>query len=873
MEAIKLRTDYLDNPTGLGNTEPEFYWNCEGGMIQTAYHLIVKKALGEGNYKTVWDSGKVESGSMTHIAYEGEPLTSRDRLLWEVSLRDENRVWGVPKSSSFEIGLLYREDWKAKWITGNCKPKKNVRQPVSCFRKDFKAEGNIELARLYISACGLYEASLNGERVGEYVLAPGCTDYRKRIQYQTYDVTPNLCEGDNRLELLLADGWYRGSIGCFGQTNVFGRQTKLLCQLEILYENGSREIIGSDDSFAWSDDGSIRFADLKDGEVVEAGRKPSFGEKAKMISEKLIPSAADNVPITEHEHFRAKLLITPSGKRVLDFDQNMAGFIAFYVKGEKGQKLHLTLGEILDENGEFTQKNMVEQKPVREFGKMTEMMLMTGNSGKVKGEMQNTPRQEILFTCSGEKDFYKTKFALFGFRYALVETEMDVKPEDFEAIAVYSDLRQTGEFECSNGKVNQLLRNTMWSMKSNFADVPTDCPTRERLGWTGDAQIFFRTGAYLMDTAPFFRKWLRDMRDNQFENGKISAVIPYAGLSMLYDNTGGSVGWADAAVLIPYRFWKVFGDKKILAENYGMMRAYAMFMIKNTGHKDKKKARENPYDPYIYEKGMHLGEWLEPEEFQDKIAAGHRALHTEECTAYLHYTMEHMAEADAVLGKSEDAGIFAEYAEGAAKAYQYLFLREGAPDTDRQAKLVRPLAFGIAKGEVKKALEDRLVKAVENRGCRIGTGFLSTPFILRTLTDMGRADLAYKTLENEEQPGWLYEVNQGATTVWENWEGTVSHNHYSPGAVCQWLFDTAAGIRTDGENHFYIAPVPGGSFTYVEAAYDSLYGRVEAGWKKEIDGTHTYTVKIPANTSADIALPDGTRRSVGAGRYSFKTGK
>lgn len=864
MKAVHLRTDYLENPVGLGNPAPEFYWKCEGGIRQTAYRIMA--FCGE---KQLWDSGKVQSSSMTHIAYEGTTLASRMQVTWTVRLWDENDIPGEIQEAFFEMGLLDTSDWKAEWITGDYKPKKNMRWPVDCFGRKFSIQKAVKKARLYVSACGLYEAALNGHRVGTYVLAPGCTDYRKRIQYQSYDVTDLLCSGDNRLKFLLADGWYRGSVGCFGQTNVFGRRTKLLCQMEVLYEDGSEETIVSGSTFRWSNDGRIRFADLKDGEVVDAGRKPSYFGHARVISEKIIPAAADNVEIREQEHFRAKLLTTPSGKKVLDFGQNLAGFVTFTVQGRKGQEIHLTLGEILDEQGEFTQKNMVEHKPEKEFGKLTEILLMTGNGSKVKGKLQNTPKQEIWFTCSGEKDVYKTKFSIFGFRYALVETELEIHPEDFEAVAVYSDLEQTGRFSCSNEKINQLFCNTLWSMKSNFADVPTDCPTRERLGWTGDAQIFFETGAYLMNTAPFFRKWLRDMQDNQFKNGKISAVVPYNGLSMLYDNTGVSVGWGDAAVLVPYRFWKCFGDKRILEENYEMMYKYAMFMIGNTGHKEKKKAKENPFNQYTYEKGMHLGEWLEPEEFQDQIEAGHNTLHTEECTAYLHMTMRHMAKAAELLGKSKDAALFAEYADGAARAYRHLFLRNGVPDTDRQAKLIRPLAFGIAEGEEKKALEGRLALAVENRKYRIGTGFLSTPFVLKTLTEMGRADLAYKMLENEEQPGWLFEIDQNATTVWENWEGTVSHNHYSPGAVCQWMFDTAAGIRLEGENHFVICPVPGGTLTHAEAKYDSIYGQAESGWEKEENGTIRYRVVIPANTSAEVILPDGRRQNVGAGTYLF----
>lgn len=306
----------------------------------------------------------------------------------------------------------------------------------------------------------------------------------------------------------------------------------------------------------------------------------------------------------------------------------------------------------------------------------------------------------------------------------------------------------------------------------------------------------------------------------------------------------------------------------MLRDFYEVMRGYAMFMIKNTGHKDRKAAKANPFNQYTYEKGMHLGEWLEPEEFKDNISAGSKMLHTEECTAYLHYTMRHMAEAAHALEKTEDEELFSEYAQGAKNAYQWLFLKDGIPQTDRQAKLVRPLAFGLADDGEKEALELQMVKAVQNRRYRIGTGFLSTPFVLGTLSGMGRSDLAYQMLENEEAPGWLYEVRTGATTIWEDWEGTVSRNHYSPGAVCQWLFDTVAGIRIGGENHFVIAPVPGGTLSYAEASYRSLYGKVSSRWER-MDGNIQFVVEIPANTTAEIILPDGRKYMAECGRHIF----
>ncbi len=865
MKPIDLKVEYLKQPLGLGIHNPRFYWNCSAGIEQSAYQIIVKR-----NGDSIWNSGKVESSAMSHIRYEGKELTSRDQLSWQVRLWDESNKAGEWEESTFEMGLLEKEDWSAKWITGNYKPRKNTRWPVDYFKKNFSIRSNVSHARLYITACGIYKAEINHQRVGRFCLAPGCTDYRFRLQYQTYDVT-DLLAGENTLEIQLADGWYRGSVGCFGLTNVFGRQTKLLCQLEIVYEDGSTEIFGSDASFQWSNDGPIQFADLKDGELYDASKSPSYSGTATESLVLIHPTASNNVEPVEQEVFTGKLIQTPERKCVIDFGQNLAGFLAFKIKGKKGQKVKLYCGEILDENGEFTQKNIQAKKPVNEFGKMTELLLITGKEDKISKELQPTPKQEIEFICSGGEDEYKMEFSIFGFRYVLIETEANFSAADFKAIAVYSDMERSGHFSCSNELVNRFYENTVWSMKSNFLDVPTDCPTRERMGWTGDGQVFFQTAAYFMNVASFFRKWLLDMKDGQFKNGKSSAVIPYQGASMLYDNTGGSVGWADAVVLIPYRYWKCYGDVDILYEFYDMMRKYAMFMIKNTGHKNKTTGSKNPYNKYVYEKGMHLGEWLEPEEFKDK-EMGTKILHTEECTAYLHYTMKHMEEIAATVGKKEDAELFHEYAEGAKKAYEYLFLGTGSIDTERQAKLVRPLALGVAEGTVKENLEIRLVKAVENRRYCIGTGFLSTPFILPVLTAAGHVETAYKMLENEQAPGWLAEVKAGATTVWEDWEGRVSHNHYSPGAVCEWMFHTVAGVQIRKERQFRIAPVPGGTLTYAKAEYQSIYGMVKSSWEMEED-EYVFSISIPVNTRAEILLPNGEAYEVGCGAYSYRVKK
>ena len=863
MKAVHLQTEYLTEPLGLGLASPRFYWNCEGGISQSAYQIVVKRGD-----EIVWDTGKVSSPVMSHIRYKGKPLKSRDIVDWSVTLWDENDQPGESSESHFELGLLSPADWKAQWISGSYKPKKGVRYPADCFKKEFTVNGKIKKARLYSTARGVYDVTVNGQRINDFILAPGMTDYRKRIQYQTYDVTA-LLDDSNTLELRLADGWFRGSVAAYGVTNVYGMQTSVLAQLEITYEDGQRETICTGPDWDWSNDGPIRFADLKDGEIVDASMRPTYGSKAQVVAppKNVAICASNNVPVTEHERFTPTLLTAEDGTKVLDFGQNIAGYVEFTVQGEPGQRIKLICGEVLDEKGLVDMSLIQESRPAKGWTQLSLMQKLMTNT--IKGENDPTPRQEIVFTCSGGMDHYKTSFAVFGFRYAQVACDFEIDPANFTAIAVYSDMEQTGDFTCSDEWVNRLLENTRWSMKGNFLDVPTDCPTRERLGWTGDAQIFFDTGAYLMNTAPFFGKWLEDMEDARYKNGLIPSVLPYNGVDMMYKNSGMSVGWADAMYLIPYRYYKRYGDYGILRRHWPMIENYAEYLMTHTGLTDKNAAKANPYDKYTYEKGnVHFGEWLEPEEFRGG-AYNPREKHPEECTAYLHLAMKTISEIARLLDKPAFAEKCEEYAEGSKKAYNTLFVETGTMDTDRQAKLVRPLALGLLDDKAKVYAKNRLKQAVENYNYRVGTGFLSTPFVLPVLTAADELDTAYKMLENTESPGWLHEVVNGATTIWESWEGDCSRNHYSPGAVCQWLFDTVAGIRVSGPRKFTVTPQPGGSLTHAEGRYQSLYGEIVSSWENDEDGQITSTITVPANTTADIKLPDGEQQTVTAGTYTY----
>lgn len=837
IKAINLKTEYLQNPLRIDIVRPRFMWNVDGAVKQTAYQIIAKV-----NGKTVWNSGKVESSAMTYIPYGGSELHSRERVNWSVKLWDENGEGGKVSHSFFEMGLLEPNDWKAKWITGNYKAKKKERYPVDNFRKQISVDAEVKSARLYITACGLYEARLDGKKIGNFCLAPGHTDYRKRVQYQTYDVTEMLSQGGHSLTVQLADGWYRGSTGAWGIRNQYGTETKLMAQLEITYADGKQATIITDGSWDWSNDGPIRFADNKDGEVVNANREPSYSGKAKVTSHTVIPTASNNVPVTEHEQFTPTVSKSPNGKWLLDFGQNIAGYISFRIQANEGQKLIFRFGELLDREGNLTLKNI-----------------------QCVSKEKASPLQQIIYTCREGLNEYKTTFAVFGFQYAEVETDIELQPEDVTAIAVYSDIEQTGFFECSNELLNRFVEATIWSTKSNSLDIPTDCPTRERHGWTGDAQIFFETANYLFDYAAFSKKYLKDVYDWQKKDGRLPQIAPYGGVDFYMWTLNGSVGWSDAGILIPYRFWKLYGDKQILIDYYDRMKRYAGFMMNRCGKLGlmaKPLGIKGEAKKYAVNAGQSYGEWAEPKEVYPNDWKDMVAPHPEVSTAYTSYVLGCMAEIAEELGHADDATMFHEYSDGCKKAYQAMAeLSDYSLDTDRQARLVRPLAFDLLNEQQKEYARKRLVQALENYGWRLGTGFLSTPLILDVLAQYD-LDAAYRLLENEEMPGWLFMPKNGATTIWESWEGTqaqggiASLNHYSKGAVCEWLFKTMCGIRIDGENHFVIAPKPGGSLTHAKAVYHSIYGTVESGWEKTEEG-YLSRISIPANTTATFILPEG----------------
>lgn len=838
MRATDLKTEYLHDPLGIDIDRPRLQWNCEGGILQTAYRIVT-----EG-----WDSGKVMTSSM-HAVYP-LPLSERERVKWKVMLWDENGMPGEWSEAFFETGI---KTWNAEWITGNYRPKRRKRFPVDCFRKTFSCV-SVSKARLYITACGTYEAMINGKRAGNFILAPGITDYRKRVQYQTYDVKDLLKEGENVITVQLADGWYRGCVGAWGLRNQYGTETKLLVRLDITDREGNVTAICSDGSWEWSSDGPIRMADNKDGEIYDARMAPSYSGKAKITSHSAVPASSLNVHVTEHERLSPKLIITPSGKRVLDFGQNMAGYVSFAVNASDGDTIRLRFGELIGKDGEFTQKNI---------------QLSTKN--------RITPLQEVRYTCRDGLNQYKTTFSIFGFQYVLVESDIDIRPEDFTAVAVYSDMEETSSFSSSNELLNRFYESTLWSARNNSCDLPTDCPTRERHGWSGDAQIFCGTASYLFNYRSFIAKYLRDLTDGQMRNGCIRQIAPYGGVDFYMSAMNGSAGWSDAVVLIPWKLYERYGDMRILEEMYPAMRRYAEYKRKRVGRwyiTSLPTGVGIKYSRMICNYGQSYGEWAEPADVKPFGISDFISPHPEETTAYVVYLMEHMEKIAELLGEHGDEKRYRDCADKVRTGYRMLVkTKKYSLDTGRQAKQVRPLYMKLLDEKDTSFAEERLLRSLDDYGWRLGTGFLSTPFILDVLTGIG-TEYAYRLLENEDIPGWLSMPKNGANTVWEAWEGPNSAqggigslDHYSKGAVMEWVFSTMCGVKVSGENHFTVTPLPGGHFTFASFEYKSVFGKISSSWRKE-NGHTLYEIYIPSNCTADVVI-NGSIKHAAAGRYIF----
>ena len=872
-----LACEGLTDPIGIGARQPQLSWRYQGGF-QTAYQI----EAGE------WDSGKVESAQSLRVPYEGPELASGQRISWRVRLwideGEEPSEWSEP--AWWETGLLEPDDWSAVWIEPDREEDPEERHPAPFFRREFELDGEVASARLYVTAHGVYRAHLNGQVVGDAVLTPGFTSYHKRLQYQTYEVTDLLRSGGNALGAIVGDGWWRGNIG-LGR-NVFGERLGLLAQLHVTLKGGGERVIGTDGEWTASS-GPIVFSDLRDGETYDARLEmpgwdePGFEQTWRPVRVADLPKtnlvAPVAPPVRRRERFKpVEILHTPSGQTVVDFGQNIAGRVRLTLAGPAGTTVKLRHGETLDRDGNFTMENL--QLPLPGSHEL---------------------RQEVRYTLNGRgTEVYEPLFTFHGFRYALVEG-FDPTPDDIEAIALYSDLEIAGEFESSDGRLNQLQSNILWSQKGNFLSVPTDCPQRERLGWTGDAQLYARTGLFLMEAGTFYRKYLLDLAADQNENGRVTNWVPDVFrpeggnpvIRQLGSRTMGSAGWGDAAVILPLTHYRMTGDIGALRAQYSSMKKWIAY-VQESASKTPWHRAANPAllldndrrrrERYIWDTTYHWGEWLEPGVFGSprKMMGGmlRRMIFSEPevGTAYYAHSTRLMAETAEILGLTDEAEEYRRLSARVREAFQAEFISaNGRIGSDRQASYVQALHFDLVPDDRKQAAVDRLVELIRKAGTHLDTGFLSTPFLLPVLTEAGRLDVAYELLMQDTIPSWLYPVTKGATTIWETWEGiapdgkvTASHNHYAYGAVGTYLYEYVAGIRPTepGFRTVEIRPHPGGGLTRARAAHVSPYGRIESSWRIE-GGVFSLDVEIPGGVSAEVVLPDGGAEQAGPGRHRF----
>ena len=848
MKVINLKTEYLLNPLGIDIVHPTLTWNVSGDDIKFQKAFELAYTLNGEEFKV-----SIETSS-THYQFEKE-LKSRDYVSWKIRVQNENGKWSdFSEEQCFSIGLLKKTDWSAKWIYGDYNVSKKERYPVDYFKKEFDLK-EVRDATLYVTALGIYETYINGEKVGNALLTPGSTDPRKRIQYDTFNVSSLLKVGHNEIVLLLADGWYRGSIGAKGFTYVFGENTKVMAQLELA--NGEK--IVTDESWKWSNDGPITFADLKDGEIVDFNKEPSFDGKVRIGSyDKEITSSNNAHVVVLSRNNPSRVKNSKNKKQVFEFENNVAGNIYLKLNGKVGSKIHFRLGEMLDDNDEVTLKNV---QCIR------------------KGK--KTPLQEVVVTLKEGLNEYESKFFYGGFKYAEVLENDGVEIVEIKQLAITSEMERVSTFECSSELVNIFYNNTVRSCRSNFVDIPTDCPTRERMGWTGDSQIIFDTASYLFDCHAFFRKHLKDVYDRQDKNGRLPQIAPYSAEDWFMGVMNGSVGWADAGILIPYRMYLQYQDINILKTHYDDMVRYAKFMIKRCGGargiyaiyaKPLHLSKENK--KYGVNNGQSYGEWAEPADVKSFVWTDFAEPHPEESMAYTYWMMDLMVKISNLLGKSVDIALFEEYRDGVKRAYQELVTKERHTiDTNRQCKQVRPLYLDLLNEEQTKFAKERLIKALDNYDWKLGTGFLSTPLILYVLEKID-PNYAYKLLLNEKMPGWLYMAKENTGTIWEGWEGPKSQagiaslNHYSKGAMVEWLYKSMLGIKVRGENKFEISPVIGEGIEFAKGSYNSLYGNITSEWKKQ-NNVVVFDIVVPVNTSATF-IYNGITKNLDPGKYHFE---
>lgn len=852
LRPIRLRTDCSENPIGMDNPCPTLRWEMPGeeNVCRLAARQIQaadsREALirGEANR---WDSGWVDSLQTNEADYGGATCGSRERLWWRVRVRaDDDKVGPWSEPAWWEYGLLNPEDWSARWITTNITGGPRTCAPAPYLRTEFFLPEPPVQARLYITALGLYECEINGQPICLDVLAPGWTDYRKRVLVQTFDVTALLRGGQNAIGVILGDGWYCGHVSSKDRQE-YGLRPALLSQLEIAFRDGSSRRVSSDGNWSYST-GPIVENDLLMGETYDARSElgkwssPDYGEMSEwqpvveMPGPKIALTASASPRIRRQEVFSLhapSLAELPEGRIALfDVLQNIAGRTRIAVRGSRGSRFRIRHGEMLDEQGALYVDNL------------------------------RRARCTDYYICKGEDtELWEPRFTYHGFRYVEI-TAFDKASEisSAEAIAVYSDMEATGDFSCSHDLLNRLFQNIHWSLKGNFVDVPTDCPQRdERLGWTGDAQVFIPTASFLRNVSGFFSKWALDMSDAQKPNGAISSVAPEVDVRTSED---AGPGWSDAVIICPWEIYRAYGDRRILEQNFPAMQRYVEYLRLQQCKGD---IRCHP----DLEKWDGHGDWLAMDGGVDREGNTPKDLIG---TAYLAYDLELLSRIADVLGRADDARSYRAWRENVVRAFRRRFVTEDhLLIGNTQTSYVLALHFHLLSGTARRIAVNELVKNLRKRSFHLTTGFLGTPYICQVLEDNGHLDIAYRLLEQETFPSWLFPVKNGATTTWERWDGWTpengfqnaymnSFNHYAYGAIGAWMVRTVAGIELDpdqpGGSHLFLRPRPGGTVTNAEARWHTVRGLAAIQWNQSDDRLEL-AFTIPAYSHATLLPPAG----------------
>ncbi len=887
----------MKEPIGI-DERPVFSWVLTSGrqkVVQVQYRIRVQKADGQ----FCWDSGEVESSSNTCIVYEGRPLESAAAYIWDVEVID-NYGRRASGRASFETAMLQKEDWKARWAESTIpvsdrKDGFGNQPPATMFRHRFavRKDSPVAAARLYCTARGVYKLYLNGEETAGSVLAPGYAAYDRIFPYQTYNVTALLHTGDNVLGMYVGDGWYFNQETAIHKGETASGQHSVLFQLHIRYQDGTEEAVYSDGTEKTAH-GPVQFSDLFAGERYDArlaqegwstadyddtGWTPVRLAEGTDTSLKASPddciAAVSELPVQ-------RLFEAPNGDLLADFGQNMAGRVRVRAALPAGVKMALEHFEVTDrENNYFN------------------TIYMTNGVGAGAD-------QKAEYVADGGESVYEPLFTYFGFRYVRIrffdpegnELSGDQRPniaaQDLTAIALSTRKEELGTFACSDERLNRLYQNIRWSQRSNMLSIPTDCPQREKAGWTGDAGIYIGTALLNEEVTPLFTRWLKSVEADQQEDGSVPMVVPfnetYRNMSQMMSQMTGMkghvspAGWGDACVKIPWTMYQVTGNRRILQSSYRMMQRWCDYVIRSAeicGRPDLPQEKER----YLWDSGFHYGEWLIPSTsrggFADQEATGMAMALTARYIAPIfgYISVSTFAQAAEILGREEDKVRYAQIAERMKDAIETCLIDpNGEAPAEYMGAYVLLLYYDLVPAQFRAQYENRLLQMIrENDGC-LDTGFLATPYLLETLEKTGHVKEAYDLLFQTKSPSWLYEVEHSATTIWETWNAVdekgnpqhVSMNHYSFGCVADWMFRVIGGIGSaaPGYRQIVIAPNPDDRLTWARRTYMSEQGEIVCAWKKTGD-RFEMNVQVPCNTEALILLPDGTKASVGSGQHSY----